>query len=332
VSAYYNEFEGFAAAWLRELMRDGLIPEGDVDERSITEVQPDDLKGFTQAHFFAGIGGWAYALRLAGWPTDQPVWTGSCPCQPFSAAGKGGAFTDPRHLWPEWFRLIRECRPPVLFGEQVAQAVGWGWLDLVSTDLEGCDYAVGAAVLPAASVGAPHKRERLWFVGHAEGGYRCVPVCERGPRQGGAEPGGSGPTSGVADTECHFRESGRIAIKSREGDGAASAGAYVEPGRRGNAECVADADDEGSSPARQTADDKQPPNGRQTGTTAEHSGWRDLLWLPYRDGKARPTESGIQPLAHGIPNRVGTLRGAGNAIVPQVAAAFIEAYLGATDG
>jgi DNA (cytosine-5)-methyltransferase 1 len=51
-----------------------------------------------------------------------------------------------------------------------------------------------------------------------------------------------------------------------------------------------------------------------------------LVWLPCRDGRLRPTQSGLQPLATGVPNRVGTLRGAGNAVVPQVAAAFIHAY------
>lgn len=85
---YYNEFDPFAAAWLRELIKEKLIPQGDVDERSITEIQPDDLRGYTQCHFFAGIGGWSLALQLAGWPSDRPVWTGSCPCQPFSSAGR----------------------------------------------------------------------------------------------------------------------------------------------------------------------------------------------------------------------------------------------------
>jgi len=166
--AYYNEFDSKTAAWLRELIAAGLIAPGDVDERSITDVQASDLVEYTQCHFFAGIGGWSYALRLAGWPDDQPVWTGSCPCQAFSTAGRQDGFSDARHLWPEWFRLIRECRPDRIFGEQVENAVGHGWLDLVSTDLEAQGYAVGAAVLGAHSVHAPHKRQRLYFVADAE--------------------------------------------------------------------------------------------------------------------------------------------------------------------
>lgn len=167
--AYYNEFEPYCVAWLRNLIKEGLIADGDVDDRDIRDVQPSDLRGYTQAHFFAGLGGWSYALRLAEWPDDRPVWTGSCPCQPFSSAGKRKGFADDRHLWPKWFRLIRECRPSVLYGEQVARAIGQGWLDTVADDLEDEGYAIGSAVLPACAVAAPHERERLWFVANANG-------------------------------------------------------------------------------------------------------------------------------------------------------------------
>lgn len=166
--AYYNEIDPYAAQWLRNLIAADHIAAGDVDERSIVDVQPDDLKGYTQCHFFAGIGGWSYAARLAGWPDDRPLWTGSCPCQPFSVAGAGGGLDDERHLWPEFFRLIRSARPTVLMGEQVAAAVGHGWLDGAFGDLEGIGYACRAAVLPASAADAPHRRDRLWFVAHPE--------------------------------------------------------------------------------------------------------------------------------------------------------------------
>lgn len=127
--AYYNEFDPFAAQWLRNLIEDGKIAQGDVDERSIKDVSPDDVRGYTQCHWFAGIGGWSLALRLAGWDDSRPCWTGSCPCTPFSTAGKRKGKADDRHLWPEWFRIIRECRPPVIFGEQVPGAIQFGWID-----------------------------------------------------------------------------------------------------------------------------------------------------------------------------------------------------------
>jgi len=164
VTAYYNEFDPYAAQWLRNLIAAGLIPAGDVDERSIEDVRPSDLAGYTQCHFFAGIGGWAYALAVAGWPSDRPVWTGSCPCQPFSAAGKRAGFADQRHLWPAWFHLIRECRPATIFGEQVASAADW--LRLVHSDLEGVGFSVGCIPVEAASAGAEHFRDRYWLVAH----------------------------------------------------------------------------------------------------------------------------------------------------------------------
>jgi DNA (cytosine-5)-methyltransferase 1 len=166
--AYYNEIDPHAAQWLRELIRQGHIADGEVDERSIVDVIPSDLRTFTQCHFFAGIGVWSHALRQAGWPDDRPVWTGSCPCQPFSAAGKGDGFDDERHLWPAFHWLIEQCDPDVIFGEQVAKKAGETWLDLVSTDLENTGFTFGAGITTASSFGAPHIRQRTYWLAHAE--------------------------------------------------------------------------------------------------------------------------------------------------------------------
>lgn len=162
--AYYNEIDPAACAVLEQLIADGVIAPGVVDSRSIKDVQPDDLAGFTQCHFFAGGGLWSVAARLAGWPDSRPIWTGSCPCQPFSAAGKGLGTDDPRHLWPDFHRLICAGRPPIVMGEQVAGAAGYGWLDGVRADLAGEGYASRGIDIPALAVDAPHERNRLYWI------------------------------------------------------------------------------------------------------------------------------------------------------------------------
>jgi len=157
----YNELDPFAAQWLRNLVAAGHIPAGDVLEADVRKLPVDAVRDARHAHFFAGVGMWAHALELAGWPSHAgaPVWTGSCPCQPFSIARRGRGFDDERHLWPAWRNLIAECRPPVVFGEQVASPAGRAWLSVVRADMEALGYAVGAADLCAAGVNAPHIRQ-----------------------------------------------------------------------------------------------------------------------------------------------------------------------------
>ena len=196
---YYNEFDAYAAQWLRNLIAEKLIPAGDVDERDIRKVQASDLKGYTQCHFFAGIGGWPLALSLAGWREDEEVWTGSCPCQPFSQAGKRKGRADERHLWPAFFGLIRQRHPLCVFGEQVAGPDGLEWLDGVRADLEDVGYACGAANLCAAGVGAPHIRQRLYWVADADGGIAGDGGVQRGRKhRQQQEDGGAG---GMAHAE-----------------------------------------------------------------------------------------------------------------------------------
>ena len=306
---YYNEWDKGAAAWLRELIKQGHIPFGVVDERSITEIRPEDLDGFTQCHFFAGIGGWPLALRLAGVSEDAHLWTGSPPCQPFSAAGKQLGQFDPRHLAPVFLDLISECRPPVRFGEQVAPAIAKSWMCDLQTHLEREDYAVGFAVLPACSVGAPHKRDRLFFGAHRlahPGGITDNKRREHAQhrRQNETEQTGMGRCGGglaYTDSERLQRERRDSDSQGREGQDIRQAGLL-----------------DGA--------------GSENSTTYSHHGfWSDADWLGCRDGKFRPVEPGTFPLANGIPARVGRLRGYGNAIVPQVAAEFIKAFMGAVN-
>lgn len=181
---FYNEFEPYAAKWLDNLQLQDQIPRGIVDARDVRFIKSAELTEYTQCHFFAGIGGWSAALRIAGWQDDWPVWTGSCPCQPFSSAGRKKGFGDDRHLWPTWFKLIEQCKPPVVFGEQVASPDGLQWFDVVCADMESAGYAVAAADLCAASVGAPHVRQRLYFAAVANAtGRKSWPTSETVSRE-----------------------------------------------------------------------------------------------------------------------------------------------------
>ena len=328
MSAYYNEIEPYAAQWLRNLIAKGLIADGEVDTRSIVDVEPDDLRIFTQCHFFAGIGGWSHALRLAGWPDDRPVWTGSCPCQPFSSAGKGAGQADERHLWPIFFDLIRACRPPVVMGEQVAAAVGKSWLDGVCTDLEGIDYATGAAVVPACAVNAPHRRDRLWFVAHTNA-PQWGPVdssCGRVEGKHAVSQGQEDPSGSVADCKRHVADANNHGRqKGRGDDQAARYGDPVAAESGSDGINVAHPDmphgEEGRLPSRVHEKHAHHDGG------SLHGAWDDSLWLAGADGKARRFKPGVRLLANGVPARVGKLRAYGNAIVPQVAAEVISAFM-----
>jgi DNA (cytosine-5)-methyltransferase 1 len=358
VTAYYNEIDPKAAAWLRELIKQGHIAPGDVDETGIRDVDPARLGRYTQCHFFAGIGGWSLALRLAGWPDSRPVWTGSCPCQPFSAAGRRAGTADERHLWPHWHHLISQCQPAVVFGEQVASKDGLGWLDIVQADLEATGYAVAAQDICAAGVGAPHIRQRLWFVGLADAADEGFQIGRRGQ---GEQPGSVEQSERLRADErladADEGERGRVADgEGRQHDWEAGGRQQGdrEPERGGSGVGMADAGcsqrkTDGLSGRVQSQDNStwwDIPNGGLVGckqgyrdtcrqsterTRSLDCFWQDADWLFCRDGKWRPVEPGTFPLAHGIPARVVRLRGYGNAIVPQAAAQFVKAFVAAAN-
>jgi DNA (cytosine-5)-methyltransferase 1 len=302
MAAYYNEFDPYAAQWLRNLIQKGLIAGGEVDERSIEEVSPDDLRGFTQAHFFAGIGGWSLAARLAGWPDERPLWTGSCPCQPFSTAGQRKGESDERHLWPAFHSLIDQLRPPAVCGEQVSSRLGYRWLSGVRADLEASGYAVGAIDLCAASVGAPHIRQRLWWMAY--------------PGRSSHEFG-----SGLGETSRAFgKDEAQEVQRERSRFDARSSGSSSGMGDASDARL--------SLPERDSLlrAGREFEGGAATESSASSSHW-DGIWIDCADGKARRIEPSIEPLASGISNRVGRLRAYGNAIVPQVGAEIIRAMM-----
>lgn len=314
---YYNEFDPKIAAWLRQLIADGHIPAGEVDERSIEDVKPGDLRGFVQCHFFAGIGGWSHALDLAGWPRDQRVWTGSCPCQPFSAAGQSAGFADERHLWPAWQHLIAQCRPPIVFGEQVASKAADVWVDLVHTDMENMGYAFGCVPFPSAGIGAPHIRDRNYWVAHTE-------------REGLERFRGSFDINGKEGREITARyssESGDIdRMADRNGERCREAGNCSFQTREAERiECDSNFSGLANSMREQEHEKQQESSEAERGRMSDqssgrgvddsganasplHGFWRSADWLLCTDGKWRPVESANERMADGVPEDLGFIR------------------------
>jgi DNA (cytosine-5)-methyltransferase 1 len=304
MTAYYNEYDPKAAAWLKKLIKNGLISDGEVDDRSITDVEPKDLIGFTQHHFFAGIGGWSYALRLAGWPDNREVCTASLPCQPFSIAGAGKGKSDERHLLPHFIELVKQCNFKTIFGEQVPGAIKHGWLDDLCLEMERENYAVGSIVLTAAGAGAPHIRQRLYWVADSiNNGLQGYRGFEQEPIQEGWERTSSSgiiPISRFCDTQSN-KEHAKPAR-----------GLYAESGDERNI---------------------------NDWTNPEWIFCRDNKYRPIKPG-IKPLANGLpKRMGHSSYTsepinanntqeaRVMRLKGYGNAIVPNVAASFISSFI-----
>ena len=256
IPTYYNENDPYCVNRLRTLIKEGHLPAGDVDDRSIEEVSTDDLTGYGDIHLFAGIGGWPLAMQIAGIQDGHGIWTGSCPCQPFSIANQHKTDEDSRDLWVHFHRLIEKKRPALCFGEQVASPAGRSWFSTVQVQMEALGYVTESADLCAASVGAPHIRQRLYW-GSIIPGYKWL---------------------GNADLERLERR-------------------------------------------------RLQPTKQQSQIDAWETGFVVLC----ADGKPRPIEPSIYPLAHGFPERVGMLKGFGNAIVPKLAAQFMLSFVEAIE-
>lgn len=336
--------------WLEQLIKNGDITKGDVDDRSIEEIKPQDVAGYDRCHFFAGVGTWDYALNRAGWG-DRPVWTASLPCQPFSSAGKRKGGKDERHLLPVYLELVKKCRPNTQIGEQVASSEIVGteleasfviavqngdyakanklakrlvaqkgftftsrWVDDLHAEMEKAGYAVGYDVLGAHSVGAAHIRQRLYWVAN-----NC---CERHKEQQSIK--------GVSQ-QTHEHDD-----RKNTSRGSLLANPENCRGKGGLSEIP------GSHEEQQTRQES-----RQNETKQPIYGGADIEWLYCRDNKYRPIKSGIKPLVDGVAGKLVQggdtsapievnntqearrmrLKGYGNAIQAQTATAFIRAVV-----
>lgn len=311
MTAYYNEFNKEAAAWIRELIKMGLIAAGEVDERSIIDVQPEDLRGFTQHHFFAGVGGWSYALRQAGWSDDKPICSASLPCQPFSCAGKQLGKADERHLLPHFIELVKECGFSTIIGEQVPGAIKQGWLDDLYDEMEREGYTCGSHVLTAAGAGSPHIRQRIYWMAYADG-LRQSRQCRGGSEKERVTE--CSETNGMGDPEHNGHTAGSLSGS--------------------NGETIQNCETWSNSACELEG----------TGSSGVISA-ESIDWLYCRDEKYRPIKSGIKPLVDGFPRgvvhsinssispnetgeaRVMRLKGYGNAIQIDTATAFIKAAM-----
>lgn len=333
--AYYNEIDKYCVQWLKNLIAEGLIPAGDVDDRPIQEVKANELNGYTQAHFFAGLGGWAYAARLAGWPDERELWTGSCPCQPFSVAGRRKGVKDDRHLWPNFYRVISGSRPAVVMGEQTALAPGYAWLDGVFTDLETQAYTGRAVDIPACSVNAPHIRSRLYWVAKSRleqsgrGVYRPGEDFRTDASRASDQPRGSDAARPLADADSTER---RADAKGRQYvDDGADARRRETSGRpqlASEGDCgmgYADGTRWKTRDPLSFRDEARPKRITQSGSYNFWDEWQ--LVGPDPDGKYRRVKPGVRLLASRVPARVAKLRAFGNAICPELAAEVIRAFM-----
>ncbi len=311
MAAYYNEFNKEAAAWIRELISMGLIADGEVDERSITEVAPSDLTGFTQHHFFAGIGGWS---------DDRAICSASLPCQPFSLAGKQLGKADERHLLPHFLELVKACNFSTIVGEQVPGAIKQGWLDDLYDEMEREGYTCGSSVLTAAGAGAANIRQRIYWaairMGDTQNTYGWPESQQPSGISGEAwdKPRGSGLHNRMGDTEHNGQPAGPFSgsngetvqnSKTRQdspGELKGVGSSRALPGEFGG---VGDSELHGLHEAE---------NRRSVSESETESRMLELErpdsvdWLYCRDEKYRPIKSGIKPLVDGFPRGVGHSR------------------------
>jgi len=279
---------------------------------------------------FSGIGGFALAAEWTGfktvvfcekdefcqkvlqkhWPEvpiipeirdfDGTKWrgttllTGGFPCQPFSLAGKRKGKDDDRYLWPEMFRVIKEAKPRWILAENVAGILKVA-LDTVLADLESEGYSAGAVVIPAASVNAPHRRDRVWIIAYNEGGRI----------QGGSISIRSRQSK---KTTCDIDWSNKDAPHSlnngmRGGDHGDS--------KRGK--CTLQTEGSTShTPHTQCSrlEKSQTSKFEKLLSDAQRRSWQ-IPWIEVATRFCRVDD--------GVPNRVDRLKSLGNAIVPQVA-------------
>ncbi len=333
---------------LPEVCCNGLLDSGWARDQT-SEASTNCLR---HLDLFSGIGGFALAARMVGgietvafcerekyaqrvlkkhWP-DVPICddihkmkgneygtinliTGGFPCQPYSVAGKRRGNEDDRALWPQMLRVIQEAGPAWIIGENVPGIITMA-LDGVLADLENEGYDCETLAIPACGVGASHRRERIWIVGHsALRGWDGASAQRSAEHRGQREIKAGGSSCTLANSQSWQglgRECRDMAEASRRGEcGNAAA--------RAGGQDVSDANGAGRGERR-----RPQPIQAEYAAAQRRCAWRsEADWF---------AESGVGRVAHGIPKRVDRLRGLGNAIVPQVAAEIIRCIVAIENG
>ena len=275
--------------------------------------------------------------------TSINILTCSYPCQPFSVAGKQKGEEDSRHLWADTFRLVQECQPTWFVGENVSGHIKLG-LDTVLEDLASEGYDTRTFVIPASSVGAWHKRERLWIIGHKAvsdtssiRGQNTTRNNTQNEQQKLSKENEQSSKSSEVSSNVSDTDSRRF--KSSESKTEQETGLSESSKRRDETRTVSDT----SSKGLQGFNAKSSINESQLGQSADHD---DETRTVSDTSSSRLEEHGYseaedafqftaqenwwqtQSELCGVPNgisyeldkgRVGRIKGLGNAIVPQIA-------------
>ncbi len=236
--------------------------------------------------------------------------TGGYPCQPFSQAGRKKGEEDPRHLWPEYFRLIKECRPTWVIGENVSGHIKLG-LDSVLADLESEGYAVRTFSISAASIGSNHKRERVWVVAHTRQPGRRIESSRNTKSLGRGSfeetkwstntnkaSGSSERTTTVADTKSE---------RTRKNDERV----WERSSRASRRETT-------TIPNTNSDREKRNQSKNRQGSGSEQNNWWNI-------------EPDVGRVAHGIPDRTHRLRALGNSVVPHIPYYLAQSILESID-
>ena len=265
--------------------------------------------------------------RRPDFPERTDLVCGGFPCQPFSQAGKQQAQDDPRHLWPEMFRIIRELRPTWVCGENVTGLVRLG-LDEVLTDLEGEGYATRTFNIPACATGAPHLRQRLWIIAHANSESEPDGAFDGNARQRqlGFEFGGSEATSYDSDPDDHGSHRAKkhkqntkhrqTELRDKQVCEFGQVGEDVADPKSNFKDGLSRKPDKEPDQRHTRLEPKCGSNGqsgRRPGPTLADpkcTGLKQDHWS---------FEPEVGRLVNGLPNRVPQLRALGNSIIPQIA-------------